>query len=280
LELNRVPTPTKEGPTGRHSVLAELEGDFADLGLTALSPNGQHFAATNKTPNQEDTTVIVWDTQTGQQKFQVPGDPEHYADLIMLSNERLFVSGRLSEEMAVWDLATGTQQRTWELPERGIKNEDAGLSSDGKYLATAADDRFVVLHAHSGKVAAVMGAPKATDRSGNTVPKGGTRNRAASTDAVFVYAWLQSVRFSPDGQELAAVSTEPHTRLICWNSRGKLMYDEPFFSARPGVLGEYAAVVPESYCLARRTRCRGSRIESDRVVHQGAFCAGPAYPRV
>ena len=54
------------------------------------------------------------------------------------------------------------------------------------------------------QIAAIMGAPKQMSRDPNDKE---SVARASSTDATIAYAWVQSVKFSPDTEELAAVST-------------------------------------------------------------------------
>src|SRR5262249_32182552 len=44
--------------------------------------------------------------------------------------------------------------------------------------------------------------------------------------AGFVYSWIRGLQFSPDGKELAAFSIHPQPRILCWNSDGKLIFDE------------------------------------------------------
>lgn len=43
-----------------------------------------------------------------------------------------------------------------------------------------------------------------------------------------MYAWIQDMAFSPDGKELAAVTTHPDNRLLCWNQKSKLEANVPY----------------------------------------------------
>jgi hypothetical protein len=43
---------------------------------------------------------------------------------------------------------------------------------------------------------------------------------------------MQSLEFAPDMEELAGVSTHPSPRVMCWNNRGKLVFDRPLYTER------------------------------------------------
>jgi hypothetical protein len=100
------------------------------------------------------------------------------------------------------------------------------FTSDGQYLAAVNDSQLVVYKTSTSKPAAKMSAPLAMERSS---AEGGSKEarRPDPSDAVFVYAWLQDLAFSPDSTELAGLSTHPRPRLMCWDQRGKLQLDEP-----------------------------------------------------
>lgn len=220
-------------------VRAELEGDYEPRGLTALSPDGSLFAATDRTPNLEDTRVTVWDTQTGKQRFTVPGHPGRYVDILRLSNDKLFLGGRHSGELELWDAASGNRIKSVKLPSQRLERSKTALALDGRYLAMVANDRLVVCSTASGKVVATMSPPGPMDDGPELWAErrragGPAVRRADATEAVFVYAWVQSMEFSPDGRELAAVSTHPRPRILCWNSRGALVCDQPIYTASRG----------------------------------------------
>src|SRR5262245_22402034 len=44
--------------------LRDLDGTYEASGLRTLSATGKYFAGASKSPNQKDTTVIVWGTDT------------------------------------------------------------------------------------------------------------------------------------------------------------------------------------------------------------------------
>ncbi len=222
----------------KQTITGELDGTYEGRGQTALSPDGRFFAAASKSPNQEETDIMVWDTTSGQLKFTAKGIAERYSDLILLSRTRLFVGGRSTDDLLVWDCETGDPQKSIIVADSKFDHGSAAISQDGQYLAAVAKDRLTVLDSDTGRQVAVMGSPAAMPRddSGQTIVikdnKVVADSRAFGNEAVFVYAWLQSLEFSPDTQELAGVSTHPRPRVMCWNQRGKLVFDQPIYTSR------------------------------------------------
>jgi hypothetical protein len=197
-------------------VRSELEGRTESRGLVVISPDGSTVAAASKSPNQKDTEVVVWDTETGKQKFTAPGEDDRFVDTMYLSDQKLFLGGRDNSKLEVWDLETGEQGKTIEIPDAEMGRGQVGFTLDGSYLAVPVKGKLTVFRTSTGKMAAYMGAPKPNSRG---------------TDPVFVYAWLQSLEFSADSLELAGVSTHPEPHVMCWDNRGKLVFDEPFYVA-------------------------------------------------
>ncbi|MCA9065590.1 MAG: hypothetical protein KDA96_21125, partial [Planctomycetaceae bacterium] len=221
----------------QQELISELEGEFEGSGTSTLSPDGKLFAAALKSPNQQDTAVRVWDTATGKEKFVAQGEAERFSDTILLSNDRLYIGGRLSNELRVWDCTTGEQLKSLAVPEAKFGHGSSAVSQDGEYLAVTADDRLVVVRTSSGRQAAVMENPAVMprERNGESLIIRDNKivsSRSAHSDSTFVFAWMQSLEFSPDMEELAGVSTHPAPRVMCWNNRGKLVFDRPLYTQR------------------------------------------------
>jgi hypothetical protein len=224
----------------KSTVRAELQGECVAGGMAAFSPDGAWVAVADKTPNIENTSVAVYEAKTGKLRFTAPGDAKRFVDVLVLSNDRLFLGNRLDADLLVWNLQTGQQEKSVKLPDRTPPGKTA-FTPDGKYMAMAVHDRMLVVQTDTGRIAATMAPPKAADGLGTPLParpapkrtvgrvRPNSAPRVDSTDAIFVYAWLQALSFSPDSKELAGISTHPKPRLMCWNSSGKLVFDEPFF---------------------------------------------------
>lgn len=254
-----------------------------------LSPDG-HWHASAKTGSTKTghskTTVSVWNTRSGKCCLTLPEDYEGSTPLLALSNERLYVSSKNDNSLEVWDIAGGQKEKTLKVPVNGIRNKSACMSVDGKYLATVAHDRMVVLSLGSGAVVATMASPRQwEDRDDLPLtppsPNGNRRYRNHMTlnEAIFVYAWTPMTAFSPDGQELAAISTHPNLHLMCWNNRGQLVFDERYRSGRGSIAYETLEWFPNRQAwllcdgVLDRETCRyvvtfgEPKFGSKRIVH-------------
>ena len=60
--------------------VSELEADYAENFLTALSANGQYFAVASKSMRREDTSVFVFDGKTGKKISEIPGTEDETLD--------------------------------------------------------------------------------------------------------------------------------------------------------------------------------------------------------
>lgn len=223
----------RDAATGK--LLCEFDGEYDPQGRRALSADGQWFAASSKSPNQTETTVMVWATASGQLVLEVPGLPDEFADFVAFSRNRyLLLGGRQSNQIDVWDVTSGELlDKKLTVPDRRIEPEGKIVfAPDGKLFAAIAHDRLVLTDTATNRELAAMASPGAKASE----PRGQGRGRdlapsqdgsLASAEDGFVYAWTSQLQFSPDGKELAAFSTHPHPRLLIWNMRGQLLADDP-----------------------------------------------------
>lgn len=204
----------------------KLPEKYEGRALHALSADGKYFASASQSPNQTNTGVTVWATDTGDRVLDLPGQKEAYADLVaFLGNTRLMVGGRHSQLIEVWDMETRKLARRLAVPDKKLDAEKVAFSPDGKHYAGIAHDRVVLGEVATNDTAAEMAPP------GKAIG-GPPTNR---TDPIFVYAWTQALAFSPDGTELALFSTHPSPRLIVWSTTGEMVLDVPV--PRPRVVG-------------------------------------------
>ncbi len=243
-----------DGPTLK--VSARLHGSYDAQGLRALSDDGRWFAASSKSPNQQDTTVSVWSTASGEIVLEVPGDAEKFADFVKISrNQYLLIGGRHNNQLEVWDIEAGSRlPKTITVPDRRIEPDGKTVfSPDGKSFATIAHDTLILTSTASGKPIVAMDPPGSlAKQTGNR-----SRERAANRsqpapnadDAGFVFAWTTALEFSPNGEELAAFSTHPYPRLLIWNIKGKLLVDEPMLLPKLSVVRSSMQWTPDSRWL-------------------------------
>lgn len=221
------------------SIQVELEGELERNSLSVLSDDGKYFAAGMKSRNQEDTPVSVWSTETGQVVSTIPGNPNHFVDLLVFSrNKYLILGGRSTPDFLVWDVDEGKATRPIDVKAKRIEQGKAAFSADGELFLAVVNNKLTLFKTSTGKAVTVMSPPRPMAREFVAAPKTPAltkpvRGKTTSippgdpTEAIFVYAWLQAMKFSPDGKEIAAVSTHPHPRLIVWDVKGKLLFDEP-----------------------------------------------------
>lgn len=193
--------------------------------LRALSADGKYFAAGSKSPNQTDTTVTVWSTETGKKLLDIPGEKKAYVDVLSFSRDKyLLLDGRHSQQLDVWDIESGKSVKTLTVPDRRVAADKLAFTPDGKFFACIAHDKLIVTDTATNKQAGVM-APPGPGVAPADSPKVG--KKPSPLDAIFAYTWTRSLAFSADGTELAAFSTHPSPRLLVWNAKGELAMDEP-----------------------------------------------------
>lgn len=231
-------TDTQVWNLRRGEIQSELEGKVERNAITVLSDDGKYFAAAMKSKNQEDTPVSVWSTETGKKVCEIPGSPSRYADLILFSKNKVILGGRSTPDFQVWNVENGQQEKSIDVKAKRIEQGKAAFSPDGEQFLAVVNDKLTLFRTSTGKPVTVMSPPRRMERPNAPVgvpapPVRPLRGKPATpgggdpTDAVFVYAWLQALKFSPDGKEIAGVSTHPQPRLIAWDLKGKLLFDEP-----------------------------------------------------
>ncbi len=212
------------------AVRHRLEGTFEGHAQTALSPNGRLFAAASRPPDQKNTAVIVWDTQSGKQLFTAAGDSQRFADVILLSETSLYIGDRSSEELLAWNCETGKKQKSIRLNESKFRRGNTAISQDGRYIAAMAQGRMVILNTADGNLGGLMQNPVVNVRMKRgslnaTRSLRKSKTPGAGGEAEPVFAAMQSLAFSMDNQELAGFSTFPRSRFMAWNSSGGLTAD-------------------------------------------------------
>lgn len=202
-------------------VQAQLSESYPDDAVTAISPDGRYFAASLKAANQENSDVAVWETATGKRTCLAKGKVGQFADIVLLSNTQLFVGSRFLDELTAWDAASGSARKSLRINGAKLRHGGICFSPDAQFVAVASDSSLAVLKTAGAKPVALMQPPPDRPKSGP--PR---RNNAADPKVLSeIYASLRDLKFSPDGQFLAAIATHPTPRFLCWNSRGELTTD-------------------------------------------------------
>lgn len=201
--------------------VSELEADYSENFLTALSGNGQYFAVASKSVRRDDTSVFVFDVKTGKKISEIPGAEDEILDNLQITRDKYVVTcGRAKPVISVWSAATG------QLVKEFIVNEDTRLSSghltftkDGQYMAVVQSKALNVFKVAESKVVARMEPPNFA----------GEPNRVSfTTDHISIYARIQDLNFSPAGTELAAFSTDSGNRIYAWDDKANLKHKVKF----------------------------------------------------
>jgi hypothetical protein len=227
-------------------IVCELDTRIDQNALAVLSDDGKYFAAALKSANQEGTAVRVWSTETGARLLEIPGVPKRYVDLMVFSlNKYLILGGRSTPDFQVWDIEQAKAIAPINVNAYRIERGKAAFSADGKFFLAIVNKKLTLFKTATGKPVTVMspphrldaGPPPAPANSGAPKPtsiRPARRNANApspspaanSDDAYFIYVSMDELRFSPDGKEIAALSTLSSPQLIVWDINGKLLYHE------------------------------------------------------
>lgn len=197
--------------------VATLDGEYDATAQTALSPDGRYFCAASKPPGQQNTDVIVWNTDTGKRQFTATGDSKRFVDSVLLSQDRLYIGDRWSDELIVWECESGKKKSSIKINQARFKQGNTAISHNGEYIAAVAKNTLGVFDSSEGKGIVGLANPRLAARGGDK--------------AEALYASLQSLSFSPDNSELVTVSTVNGARLLCWNGKGEIVLEQPLRSS-------------------------------------------------
>ena len=227
-----------DAKASRPTTTLELPADVR-FGDRIVSADGKWFAAADKSPNQTETGVIVWSTETGKRVLEVPAMKDEYADLIQFAGEKyLLVGGRHDRKISAWDVTTGQVIKVLQTPDRRVESDKIRFSPNGRFFATASTNGIAVTDVPTGKVVGGMAMPPARPAALGVDP-------TARPSWAFVTAWLRGMAFSPDGTEFAAFSTHPVPRLMVWDLKGQLIIDDPIPGAERVGRGQVFQWLPD-----------------------------------
>ena len=134
--------------TGKHKMLLS---EHKGLRCIAMSPDGMFIAT-----GSEDTTIRLWDINTGQLTRTLKGHSHRIHSVIFTSNGQILISGSEDNTIRLWNVTTGENIKTYTahtdasgshggspLSLEGVKS--LALSPDGKTLASGSYDGEVRL---------------------------------------------------------------------------------------------------------------------------------------
>lgn len=207
----------------------ELKTDLRFLSNAdrAIGNDGKYFAISVREKVGRDSieNIAVFDTETGKQTCLIDGVLDEHLIHLKITRNEYVVTGYHGKKaiLKVYKASDGSLVKTIELSDKESLEKILHFSKDGHYLATVVEDEMVVYKVGSSKVVATMEQPSYSDEHADP-----ERTRSNSNDHVFIYAWTKHVKFSPDGEELIAFSTQEGDRLIRWNKKAKMMSHRRF----------------------------------------------------
>ena len=190
-----------------------------------------------------DTTVWIWDANTGAAVCQPLQGHSHWVTSVAFSPDGTFiVSGSNDKTLCIWDAKTGTAVGQ---PLQGHSDwvRSVALSPDGTLIASGSDDKTVYIldattgvavgqpfHGHSNLVTSVVFSPDSTlIASGsydNTVCIWDAETGAAVGQPLWGHSLcITSVAFSPDGTLIASGSGDK--TLCIWDAKNGAAVGQP-----------------------------------------------------
>lgn len=232
---------------------------------TALGNDGVYFALSvrEKVGTDSVQNIVVFETASGKPICMINGVVDKHLIHLQITRGKYIVTGYYGDDavLNVYKATDGSLVKTIKLSSKESLEKILAFSDNGHYLATVVDDQMIVHQVSSSKTVATMQHPKLSDTA---VSKEELR-RSHSNDAVFIYAWTKGLKFSPDGDELAAYSSHGGDRLMCWNKKAKLQSHRRF----RGIAGAYEDEMPLEWFPGQNAWMLGGNIvdrESGRVV--------------
>jgi RNA polymerase sigma factor (sigma-70 family) len=154
-----VTIPFWEVATGKG--LRPLSGLQQEVWGLAFSPDGKALAGAC---GRETPSLRLWDVALGKEVRQFETAGAQTATVAFSPNGKLLASGRLSGELCLWEVITGTQiGQVAAHQTRGYGTYSVSFAPDGRTLASGGEDGFVRLwavrrlgqgsRAHEGKLA-------------------------------------------------------------------------------------------------------------------------------
>jgi hypothetical protein len=145
----------------------------------------------------------------------------------------------------------GTPAKSIKLPLIQPAKGDVAFTADGVQYFCNSHDSSGIYATATGNLVATLQMSR-DNRPAVAGPRGLPNAAAAAAlkaklDAVLSRSAIHSVSFSPDGREIAAATSHPNPRLLCWNVRGKLLEEIRIPAAAGGVTAGHSILwLPEN----------------------------------
>ena len=215
-----------------------LRGHSNDIVRIAFSPHGDRLLSAAK-----DRTVRLWDVGQGKMVQMLPIHPAEVTAVAFHPLDGSIATASKDHVIRLWE-PDGAKRL--ELDEHTGGVNDIAFSTDGRHLASASDDRSVILwdvatgdiihrlHEHINEVRCVA-------MHGSLLASGGTDKAICWWDVKkgkllhktpMMPHWIQRLAFHPDGKLLAAACFDGTIQMWAAKPEGGHYPDEPMYLVR------------------------------------------------